>query len=114
MPAPAQVFPDALPAGRPAAGIHSPRFIALGEPSFTDAQLYNLFDQGGSPMGLLETRKERAWLALGYRGSHRVAPGDSVAIGHGDFTIPHLGFIQPGVFAASLYFLRESGSYLRR
>lgn len=113
-PAPAQVFPEALPAGRSDAGIHSPRLLALGEPRFADAQLYNLSDQGGSPMGLLETRKERVGLAIRYLGTHRATPGDSLAIDHGDLSIPHLGFFQPGVFGASLYFLRESGAYRRR
>lgn len=113
-PALAQVFPDALPANRPAAGIHSPRLLALGEPRFTDVQLYNLFDQGGSPMGLLETRKERLGLALGYLGTHYATSGDSLAIDHSDLSIPSLGFFQPGVFGASLYFLRESGAYRRR
>ena len=113
-PAPAQVFPDALPANRPAAGIYSPRILALGEPRFTDARLYNLFDQGGSPMGLLETRKERMGLAFGYLGTNRATPGDSLAIGHSDLSIPQLGFFQPGVFGASLYFLRESEAYRRR
>lgn len=110
----AQVFPDALPANRSAAGLHSLRNLALGEPRFTNAQLYNLYDQGGSPMGLLETRKEKVGLAIAYLGSNRATDGDSLAIGHGDFSIPQLGFFQPGVFGASLYYQRESESYHRK
>jgi hypothetical protein len=113
-PAPAQVFPEALPANRPAASLYSPRLLALGEPRFADAQLYNLFDMGGSPMGLLESRKERLGLAVGYLGTHRATPGDSLTLDHGDFSIPHLVLMQPGVFGASLYYLRESDAYRRR
>jgi len=113
-PAPAQVFPEALPANRAATSQYSPRLLALGEPRFTDAQLYNLYDQGGSPMGLLETRKERLGLSLGYLGSQRATPGDSLTINHSDLSIPQLGFFQPGVFGASLYFLRESEAYRQR
>lgn len=110
-PAPAQVFPEALPANRAATSQYSPRLLALGESRFSDAQVYNLYDQGGSPMGLLETRKERLGLSLGYLGSHRAAPGDSLTLSHSDLSIPSLGFFQPGVFGASLYFLRESEAY---
>ena len=110
-PSQAQVFPDALPANRPAAGIYSPRLLSLGEPRFTDARLYNLFDQGGSPMGLLETRKERVGLSFGYLGTQRKTPGDSLSISHSDIAVPQLGFFQPGVFGASLYYLRESEAY---
>jgi hypothetical protein len=113
-PAPAQVFPEALPANRPAASLYSPRILALGEPRFSDAQLYNLFDQGGSPIGLLETRKERLGAGLAYLGSHRASPGDSLTLDHSDFSIPQLVFTQPGVFGASLYYLRESEAYRRR
>lgn len=109
----AQVFPDALPTNRPAAGIYSPRILALGDPRFTDAQLYNLFDQGGSPMGLLETRKERVGVSLGYQRTHRATSGDSLTIDHGEFFVPQLGFFQPGVFGATLYFMRESDDYSR-
>jgi hypothetical protein len=109
--APAQVFPDARPANRAAAASNSPRVLALGEPRFADAQLYNLYDQGGSPMGLLETRKERLGLSLGYLGSHRGAAGDSLTLDHSDLSVPQLGFFQPGVFGANLYFLRESEAY---
>jgi hypothetical protein len=112
-PALAQVFPEALPTSRPAASLYSPRILALGEPRFTDSALFNLSDQGGSPMGLLETRKERLGLALGYLGTRRATPGDSLTIDHSDLVIPHVGFFQPGVFGASLYFLRESGTYRR-
>lgn len=113
-PALAQVFPDAPPAARPAAGSYSPRILALGDPRFADTALYNLFDQGGSPMGLLETRKERLGLSLGYLGSQRKTPGDSLSIEHSDLTVPQLAFFQPGVFGANLYYLRESEAYRRR
>ncbi|MBW8888762.1 MAG: hypothetical protein JF616_13485 [Fibrobacteres bacterium] len=113
-PAPAQVFPEALPANRGATTQYSPRMLALGEPRFTDSSLYNLYDQGGSPMGLLETRKEHVGLSLGYLGSQRATPGDSLTLSHSDFSIPQLGFFQPGVFGASLYFLRESEAYRQR
>jgi hypothetical protein len=113
VPASAQVFPDAPPTSRPAAGHYSPRLLALGEPRFADTALYNLFDQGGSPMGLLETRKERLGLALGYLGTRRATPGDSLTIDHSDLVIPNVGFFQPGVFGASLYFLREAEAYRR-
>lgn len=112
--APAQVFPEASPANRAAAAQYSPRMLALGEPRFADAQGYNLFDQGGSPMGLLETRKERLGLSLGYLGSHRAAAGDSLTLDHSDLSVPQLGFFQPGVFGANLYYLRESEAYRRR
>ncbi len=111
VPAKAQVFPDAQPASRSSAGIYTPRNLALGEPRFTDARVYNLFDQGGSPMGLLETHKERVSLGLGYVKSHRATSGDSLAIDHSDLAIPQLGFFQPGVFGANLYYLRESEAY---
>ncbi|MEO7776290.1 MAG: hypothetical protein ABIY63_02090, partial [Fibrobacteria bacterium] len=114
MPAMAQVFPDALPANRSAAAVYSSRILALGELRFTDAQLYNLFDQGGSPIGLLENRKERARLSLGYSGTHRATPGDSLAIDHSDLSIPSVGFFQPGVFGATIYYLRESEEYRLR
>jgi hypothetical protein len=110
----AQVFPEALPANRGATSQYSPRLLALGEPRFTDAQLYNLYDQGGSPMGLLETRKEHVGLSLGYLGSQRSTSGDSLTLNHSDFSIPQLGFFQPGVFGASLYFQRESEAYRQR
>lgn len=113
-PASAQAFPDALPTSRSAAGIYSPRLLALGEPRFTDARLYNLYDQGGSPMGLLETHKERLGLGLGYWSTSRATPGDSLAIDHSDLAIPQLGFFQPGVFGANLYYLRESEAYNRK
>jgi hypothetical protein len=111
MPAAAQVFPEALPANRPASSLYTPRILALGEPRFSDAQLYNLFDQGGSPLGLLDTHKERAWFSLGYLGSQRSTSGDSLTLNHSDLTVPHVGFFQPGVFGASLYYLRESEEY---
>lgn len=113
-PAPAQVYPEAAPAARPAAGIYSPRILALGDPRFADAQLYNLYDLGGSPMGLLESHKERLAISLGYLGTHRAAPGDTLTLDHGDLAVPHLLFLQPGVFAASLYYLRESEAYRAR
>lgn len=109
----AQVYPSALPTNRAGTGIYSHDLLALGEPRFTDARLYNLYDQGGSPMGLLETRKERAWFSLGYLGSDRSAAGDSLTLSHSDLALPHVGFVQPGVFAASLYYMRESSSYRR-
>jgi hypothetical protein len=62
-------------------------------------------------MGLLETRKERLGLSLGYLGTHRSTPGDSLALDHSDLILPQLGFFQPGVFGAALYFLRESEAY---
>jgi hypothetical protein len=108
---PAQVFPEALPANRAATAVYSPRLLGLGEPRFSDAQVYNLYDQGGSPMGLLETRKEHLGLSLGYLGTHRAAAGDSLTLDHSDLSLPQLGFFQPGVFGASLYFLRESDAY---
>lgn len=113
-PALAQVFPEAPPASRPAAGVYSPRLLSLGDPRFADTTLYNLFDQGGSPVGLLETRKERLGLSLAYLGTQRASTGDSLTIHHSDFTLPHLVFFQPGVFGASLYYLRESEAYRRQ
>ncbi len=113
-PALAQVFPDASPANRPASAAYSPRILALGEARFADAQPYNLYDLGGSPMGLLETRKERLGLSLGYLGSQRATTGDSLTLGHRDLSLPQVGFFQPGVFGANLYFLRESGEFRQK
>lgn len=109
----AQAFPEAQPTNRPASGLHSPRLLSMGEPRFSDTSLYNLFDQGGSPMGLLETRKERLGLSLGYLGTRRATPGDSLTVDHSDLILPQVGFFQPGVFGASLYYLREAEAYRR-
>lgn len=111
IPALAQVFPQDLPANRASTAAYSPRILALGEPRFTDTSLYNLYDQGGSPMGLLETRKEHLGVSLGYLGTNRATPGDSLTISHSDLAVPQLGFFQPGVFGAVLYYMRESESY---
>jgi hypothetical protein len=107
----AQVFPQDLPANRGAAAAYSPRILALGEPRFTDTSLYNLYDQGGSPMGLLETHKEHLGVSLGYLGTSRATPGDSLTLSHSDLAVPQLGFFQPGVFGAVLYYMRESEAY---
>jgi hypothetical protein len=115
MPALAQVFPQDMPANRAASAAYSPRILALGEPHFSDTSLYNLYDQGGSPMGLLETRKEHLGISLGYLGTQRATPGDSLTLTHSDLAVPQLGFFQPGVFGAVLYYMRESEAYrLRR
>ncbi|MDB5106164.1 MAG: hypothetical protein JWP91_3853 [Fibrobacteres bacterium] len=109
----AQVYPASEPVNRAAAGAYSLRNIALGEPRFANPDLYNLYDQGGSPMGLLETHKERLGLTLGLLGGDRATEGDSLAMGHHDYYLPQLAFFQPGVFGAVLYFQRESETYQR-
>lgn|GEM_PF-2462936 len=107
----AQVFPESSPANRIAAGKYGPRSLSLGEPSFTDSRLYNLFDQGGSPMGLFESRQPGMLFGAGYLGSFRATPGDSLTLDHGDLSIPQLGFHQQGIFVANLYYLHESEAY---
>jgi hypothetical protein len=107
----AEVYPQSLPANRMAAGPYAMRNLGLGGPRFADPNLYNLFDQGGSPLGLLETRRERLSVSLQTWNSGRSGPGDSLQIAHGDWIIPQVGFSQPDVFAAVLYFHRESESY---
>src|SRR5215210_1160389 len=102
LPVAAQVYPDAIPPNRSAAGAYSLRNLALGEMSFALPELYNLYDQGGSPMGLLESHTERLGLSLGMLNSGRAAPGDTLEISHGDYYLPQVGFFQPGVFGAIL------------
>lgn len=114
IPALAQVFPDAPPADRSASGANSLRNLALGEPRFTNEQLYNLSDQGGSPIGLLETHDEKIGAALGMLGTHRASGGDSLVIGHQDYFLPRLSFLQPGVFGTVLYYQRQSESFQSR
>jgi hypothetical protein len=113
MPASAQVHPGTQGANRGASGAYSLRNLALGELRFTNDQLYNLYDQGGSPMGLLETHPERLGVALGFLSNDRATGGDSLKLGNHDFYLPQIGFFQPGVFGAILYFQRESESYQR-
>lgn len=107
----AQIFPSFLPINRSATGLYSLRNLALGETRFTNADLYNLYDQGGSPLGLLETHQERLGAGLGLLGNIRATNGDSLEIGHHDYYIPQLSFFQPGVFGAILYFQQESENY---
>ncbi len=114
LPAPAQTYPGTTPVNRAASEAYSPRNLALGEPRFTNERLYNLYDQGGSPMGLLEIHPERMSATLGLLGNDRATGGDSLAIGHHDYFIPQLGFFQPGVFGAVLYYQRESEAYQRK
>jgi hypothetical protein len=102
-----------LPANRAQSGNLSLRNISLGEPQFANPALYNLYDQGGSPMGLLETNSERLHLSAGFLNSGRTAENDSLVVDHSDFTIPQFGFFQPGVFGAVLYFQKESEAYSR-
>ncbi|MEO6096530.1 MAG: hypothetical protein ABIW76_12820, partial [Fibrobacteria bacterium] len=109
----AQVYPGTQGANRAASGAYSLRNLALGELRFTNDQLYNLYDQGGSPMGLLETHPERLGVALGLLSNDRATPGDSLKLGNHDYYIPQIGFFQPGVFGAILYFQRESEAYQR-
>lgn len=108
-----QVFPESAPANRPASAGHSLRNLALGEMRFTDPALFNLFDQGGSPIGLFETHAERVNAAIGLLRSNRASGGDSLTLGHREYYLPQLAFFQPGVFGAVLYFQRESGEYRR-
>jgi hypothetical protein len=110
----AQGFPESQPSNRAASGFLSPRNLALGELRFTNARLYNLYDQGGSPMGLLETHPERVGVTLGLLGGERATPGDTLTMGHHDYYIPQFGFFQPGVFGAILYFQRESETFRRK
>src|SRR5258706_9473218 len=80
LPARAQAYPGTQPVNRAASGAYSLRNLALGELRFTNAQLYNLYDQGGSPMGLLETHPERMSATLGLLGNDRATSGDSLTI----------------------------------
>lgn len=113
LPALSQVFPESGPANRTASGALSLQNLALGELRFTDARLFNLFDQGGSPMGLLETHSERVKASIGLLRSSRGSAGDSLTLGHDEYHLPQLAFFQPGVFGAVLYFQRESEEYRR-
>lgn len=112
-PAYSQVFPESAPANRPASGALSLRNLALGELRFTDTSLFNLFDQGGSPMGLLETHPERVNASVGMLRSGRASGGDSLTLGRHEYYLPQLAFFQPGVFGAVLYFQREGEEYRR-
>lgn len=113
IPAYAQVYPGTQGANRAASGAYSLRNLALGELRFTNDQLYNLYDQGGSPMGLLETHPERLGVTLGILSNDRVTQGDSLKLGNHDYYLPQIGFFQPGVFGAILYFQRETEAYRR-
>lgn len=110
----AQVFLDTPPANRSAAGAYSLRNLALGEPRFANPALYNLYDQGGSAIGLLETRKERLSVRLGMLGNNRATGGDTLSVAHSDYYLPQLSLFQPGTFGAVLYFQRESESFERK
>ncbi len=111
MPGLTQIFPEAPPANRSASGSNSLRNLALGEPRFTNAQLYNLYDQGGSPLGLLETHPERVSAGFEILGTSRSTDGDSLAIDHTDYAIPQLGFFKPGIVGATLYYQRQAETY---
>lgn len=113
LPASAQIYPGTQGANRAASGAYSLRNLALGELRFTNDQLYNLYDQGGSPMGLLETHPERLSATLGLLSNDRATEGDSLKLGNHDYYLPQLGFFQPGVFGALLYFQRETEEYQR-
>lgn len=113
IPANAQVYPGIQGANRAASGAYSLRNLALGELRFTNDALYNLYDQGGSPMGLLETHPEILSVTLGLLGNDRASQGDSLKLGNHDYYLPQLGFFQPGVFGALLYFQRESEDFQR-
>lgn len=108
------IFPTALPAGHLSASHHEPRFLALGEQRFSDAKFYNLYDQGGSPMGMLELHQEKAAFGLDYWSNGRATSGDSLTLNRNDLAIPRVSFFQPGAFGASLYYQRESETYERR
>jgi hypothetical protein len=109
----AEIFPSAGPATRSASSANSTRILALGEPRFSDSQVFNLFDQGGSPMGLLETRREKVGVSFGYRSGTRSSSGDTLALERSDLILPQVGFYQPGVFGVNLYFLSESEAFER-
>jgi hypothetical protein len=104
----AEVYLRATPANQGAAEIYSLRNLALGEPSFANANLYNLYDQGASPLGLLDLHSEKLNLKLGSLSSNRSTPGDTLKLGHSDYYLPQVGFFQPGVFAVLLYFQHQS------
>ncbi len=107
----AGVYPDAGPANQGASSATDLRNIALGEMRFSDPSLYNLYDQGGSPIGLLDTHTEHVSVGLGLLNSSRSSSGDSLQIGNQNYYLPEVGFFQPGVFAAILYYQRQSESY---
>src|SRR6185295_14226907 len=99
---------------RSASGALSTRNISLGEPHFANPDLYNLYDQGGSPMGFLETQSHRVSLDVDLLQTSMSGAGDSLQYDHGDYYLPTIRFCQPGIFASSLYFQRESEEYKRR
>lgn len=90
---------------------HSLRILSLGEMKFSEPSLYNLYDQGGSPIALLDGHPERINLSLGLQNSDRASSLDSLSIESHQFFIPQFGFFQPGVFGAVLYYQKEKESY---
>ncbi len=106
-----QVYPRSLPIPQGSAEFYSLRNLALGEPTFSNPALFNLYDQGGSPLGLLDHRKEKLSLSLGALSSNRSAAGDTLEIGHSQWNLPQIGFYQPGIFAAVLYYRSETETY---
>ena len=106
-----QVGVSVIPVNRNASAQNSLRILSLGELQFSDPALFNLYDQGGSPMGLLENHSERINLSAGLLNSDRASSGDSLVIKQHQFFIPQFGFYQPGVFGAVLYFQKENETY---
>ncbi len=106
-----QTYSDITPTNRSASASLSTRNLALGELQFANPDLYNLYDQGGSPMGFLETNSHGISLDFNMLNSSMSAASDSLEYSHGDFFLPTLRFCQPGSFAAVFYFQRESEKY---
>ncbi len=91
-----------------ATNFYSLRNLALGEPHFSNPDLYNLYDQGASPMGLLETHKEKFNASGIILSNNRATSGDSMRISQSAYSFPQIGLFQPGAFGAILYFQPES------
>lgn len=110
----AQVYPRSLPTSQGDAEFYSLRNLALGEAAFSNPALFNLYDQGASPLGLLDHRQEKLSVKVGGTGVTRNAAGDTLELSHSQWNLPQIGFYQPGIFAALLYYRSESESYRYR
>ncbi len=106
-----QIHPEGIRVNPWASEVYTLRNLSMGEMQFSDSRFYNLYDHGGSPLGILESAGERLNLSAGILRSSRASAGDTLKISHQDFLIPQLSFNHSGIFAAIIYFNRTNEGY---
>lgn len=83
----------------------TPRYLALGSPSFSAPEQYNLYDQAYLPVGLLESKTER--LRFGFGVLNHGTSGDHGDLSSNSLVIPAFDYLSPR--AAFSFYYRKIG-----